>query len=317
MKKCPFCGAEIEENARFCLYCMTSLEEKQVIQSPQPKNRRWLYIIAAVLLLLLLIGGVLWKTVGQANTDRPADPESENEVQNDPDTTESIPTQTAALIAGTPDRTGRSTVADTPVGNIGNAQTTVSRPGGSGITTKSTSAPAAVTTARQTVKPVQVTPTTPSPSAITYTYREGTSADCYPAGDQPVQAPQDVIVITGVSAVSPNGVYEIPETINGKKVGAIMSSAFSDAAISGTVRAVYLPSSVRMIWNGAFKTCYNLTDIYLASAVIGIEETAFPATAKRAGTLTIHCAADCRDFDYYYYRNIATRYDAVYEEWNG
>ena len=31
MKICPNCKAELDENARFCLRCMTSLEEKQEI----------------------------------------------------------------------------------------------------------------------------------------------------------------------------------------------------------------------------------------------------------------------------------------------
>ena len=38
MKKCPFCGADIEESARFCLYCMQSLTEKEQIP-PHPKKK--------------------------------------------------------------------------------------------------------------------------------------------------------------------------------------------------------------------------------------------------------------------------------------
>ena len=67
MKKCPHCKAEIEENARFCLYCMTSLDEKQTVLPPK---RKWpLPIIAAVMLLGLILllaccvgGGMLRET---------------------------------------------------------------------------------------------------------------------------------------------------------------------------------------------------------------------------------------------------------------
>lgn len=31
MKKCPKCGAQIEDNARFCVYCMTDFSQKTII----------------------------------------------------------------------------------------------------------------------------------------------------------------------------------------------------------------------------------------------------------------------------------------------
>lgn len=44
---CPYCGAELQENARFCLYCMKSLQEKQPIKVPAAKKR--LYWIIPVI----------------------------------------------------------------------------------------------------------------------------------------------------------------------------------------------------------------------------------------------------------------------------
>ena len=79
---------------------------------------------------------------------------------------------------------------------------------------------------------------------------------------------------------------------------------------------VTLPSSVKTVWSNAFENCYNLTDLYLESAVIEIYQDALPDPSKRTGMLTIHCQWECRDFNFYYYRNIADRYGANYEEWN-
>lgn len=55
MKKCPNCRAELDDNARFCLSCMTSLDEKEQIPPPVQKARRW----PLVLLSSLLLGAVL------------------------------------------------------------------------------------------------------------------------------------------------------------------------------------------------------------------------------------------------------------------
>ena len=55
MKKCPVCNADIEENARFCLYCMTPLEEKDVIVLPDKKKKRLTYIFIAALIIAIII----------------------------------------------------------------------------------------------------------------------------------------------------------------------------------------------------------------------------------------------------------------------
>ena len=128
---------------------------------------------------------------------------------------------------------------------------------------------------------------------------------------------ENSVVITGVKTVSANGEYKIPDTIDGKKVVAIMGLAFCDEGISSTVKKVIVPSTVKTIWNNAFANCYNLTDIYFCGNSIYTESNAFPETPKRNGTLTIHCSANCSDRNYRYYKNGASYYDAEYEEWNG
>lgn len=62
MKLCPNCKAQLDDHARFCLYCMTSLEEKEQIPPPVLPKRRWPWVlllclpVLAVLLLILRNG---------------------------------------------------------------------------------------------------------------------------------------------------------------------------------------------------------------------------------------------------------------------
>ena len=51
MKLCPNCKAEMDDNARFCLCCMTSLDEKELISPSVRKKRRWPLVLLCVLLL--------------------------------------------------------------------------------------------------------------------------------------------------------------------------------------------------------------------------------------------------------------------------
>lgn len=54
MKICPNCKAELEDNARFCLSCMTSLDKKEQITPPAQRFRRWPLVLLCLLLAVAL-----------------------------------------------------------------------------------------------------------------------------------------------------------------------------------------------------------------------------------------------------------------------
>lgn len=69
MKKCPFCKADIEDNARFCLYCMKPLNKKEVVLPRARKSRGWM--IAAIVAILLLAAVVVLLILGGNIPDDP------------------------------------------------------------------------------------------------------------------------------------------------------------------------------------------------------------------------------------------------------
>ena len=351
MKKCPKCHAEIQESARFCLYCMTSFEEKTPIEAEKENTKRWLYIIAAVL-VFVLVGLCIFALSGK---DNPSNSQSDTYTE-----TETALTSDSDMEEGnfeSEEQSGESTENEENALSSGNNQVTLDNQGGASsnktngsssntnnntntgtnttsskatnskatssataTSSKATSSTAA-TSSKATSSTNSVNSTGSTTSQVTtqpkYTYVMATVSNAYPPEANASYEPQNAIVIIKVNYKESSGNYVIPETIDGKKVAAIMPSAFSDSSISSSVKSVTLPSTVRTIWSNAFKNCYNLTDIYIKSTAIGIYTDAFPSASKRNGTLTIHCKRDCRNFNYYYYRNIAGDYDAEYAEWNG
>lgn len=61
MNKCPYCGSVIQENARFCLYCMEPLQKKKKIAAPAGKLKPAVlsaFAAAAVAVAVLTVFGV-------------------------------------------------------------------------------------------------------------------------------------------------------------------------------------------------------------------------------------------------------------------
>lgn len=340
MKKCPKCKADIQEEARFCLYCMTSFEEKQTIENKEENNKRWLIIIAAVLVLVLIVVGILLFAQKDSSNNEGNDTSTNSSISSDLDTSDnttsseqknsdsqgnetstpisSNQTQTPSKNEGsaTNNSSGNTTTNNSTTSSNSQNSTTNNTTNSTSNSTSTNSTSSSNKTDNDSSNTSSTTSTTTTPSQTTtvaYIYRDAKYGD-----DFSVSANlENAVVITGVKNASADGKYIIPETIDGKKVVAIMALAFSDDSISSTVKTVIVPSSVKTIWNNAFANCYNLTDIYFKGNAIYTESNAFPEVSKRNGTLTIHCSANCSDRNYRYYKNSASYYDAEYEEWNG
>ena len=143
-------------------------------------------------------------------------------------------------------------------------------------------------------------------STVVYSYRDAKAGDDF---NYHYTNPGDHIVITGVAEQSPDGVYDIPAYIDGKKVIAIMKNAFSGS----NAMVVYIPDTMKTIWNYAFAGC-QVTDVYFRGSSVYMEGLAFVSSE----VLTIHCSANCSDRNYRYYKNYPAMQDDIYwEEWSG
>lgn len=327
MKKCPYCKADIEDNARFCLYCMKPLGEKNAAQ-PLPKKQQWwpfaaigVLVILVVLLLLLKPGAAplpdeapqaAAQTTGETAQDTkttealPQDDILPDRDETEPKTTdETDPLPQDQKPDGEPPTQEDTKPAESKPTQPDNKEETP--PDTPPATQPETTAPEETTEAPTQAPTQPETPTQPEEpkSQVVYTYRTARAGDDYSAS---YQNSGNDIVITGVSQPAADGVYEIPAYIDGKRVIAIAANAFTGS----NAKAVYIPTTLKSIWNYAFSGC-PLTDIYFTHNIY-IEGRAFEGNS---GTLTIHCPAGCSNRDFRYYKNTAPNYGATWAEWNG
>lgn len=321
--KCPFCGADLAENARFCLYCMTSLEEKQAIrQKKQNQHKRWLAVLAAVLVFILILDSIWFMHTKKQPVTVPSGVWNEAETTDVSSPNASVDTSVlggetdGGNVQGYANADDENTAARADGKSPAENTTHSANPANGATGSGSPPTPPAATDSTNTTNSggnSAAATTAPTTAAVTYLYRNAQYGD-----DFSVSADlENAVVITGVRTPSANGEYRIPAQIDGKNVIAVMGLAFCDDSIKNTVKKVIVPATVKTIWNYAFANCYNLTDIYFCGNSIYTESDAFPEITKRTDTLTIHCAANCSDRNYRYYKNSAVNYGAQYEEWNG
>lgn len=388
MKKCPYCKAQLQENARFCLYCMKSLDEKQPVSFSRKRNFLPLALVAVLLVAMLLI------LARCRSNPAPAIDASPDEVTLGSPTTAT--TEAGKIPTTTEPQSEEQTEATTPL----QEEPTTSAPPGEPVTPTSpteptTSTPPEPTTSTpptepkvpqttvcdhqyQVTKLVAATCTTDGRSTYTcnlcgdsygeknpatghsyqpatcvlpqicticeaegaealgHSYQAGNCIRCqkpdpqdprniyeYRAvqpGDQLAVGsydPETDIVITGVKLPAQDGVYEIPATINGKRVVAIRPLAFSGA----DPRKITLGKNLIYVAQNAFSGCYNVEALYIRSDYLFLSRSAFIPASSRNVTLKIYCSAQCVVDDDLngdcYLKDMVRAYGGEFHEWNG
>lgn len=313
MKKCPFCNAELEENARFCLYCMASLDEKSVISAKSKKKSAWL--LFAAVLTVIVTAVVICISASRGNNPSESGLPQESLSSEGESSQQSVASDTNTDVGNTENTRGEAS-------NVSSIETSVDTGAETSIDTSTeTSGDTSVDTSVDTSGGDNEGAGTNMPQPlqpIVYKYRDAILSDEMYNKHSLLE---NAVTITGVETVSENGVYVIPDTIDGKKVVAIASFAFCDEKIKDSVKTVIVPESVKNIHNYAFSACSNMTDLYLCGeAVAGSHNLWIPPKDKQNQSITIHCSETCHDRNLRKHKNnILYSYEglAKYEEWNG
>ena len=359
MKKCPFCKAEIEENASFCLYCMSELEEKHIIIAKKNSNR---ILISGICILAILIVSILFflfsDRSGENESSIPSytetiednsEPNSYTSEYETLENTENDITEYESSVAESESESNTSDIVsnETTVDiNIDTSEETIldhSSQTSTSTNLENNESEENIIVEDSSVEDTSIEDSSVEDSStesnyennestsqtnqeIKYKYRNSVHGDEVNGYGISASYIENGITIIGVETVSENGVYVIPETIDGKKVIAIASNAFCEEHIKNTVKKVVVPKTVVGIQNYAFSDCYNMIDLYIqGESVAGWPDLFFPTLEKANGTITLHASKTCNDRNFntfasvYSYYALTCGYELVwkFEEWDG
>ena len=302
MKKCPFCGAEIEESSRFCLYCMSPLDEKRVVEIKNKSRRTTVAVIASVLVLVIALTLLFVALAG--NDDRNAGS------YDDAASSAASDALDASVVESNNESTNESTNESVDESTNESVDESTNNPSES--VSESVSGDASDGDNAEPEPEYHFPPIHATTDIVEYSYREATWADDLRGSESRTE---NGVVITAVNTVSPDGVYIIPETIDGYRVVGILDGTFGEEHIRDTVKVVVIPKHVSTIACDALRFCYNLTDLYICGEELGAPASFFPVKEYRRATLTVHCSSECHNRDHRTFKSLCDGGEAEYEEW--
>lgn len=275
MKKCPYCNAEIEENARFCIYCMSSLDEKQIVKEEKTrKNAAVISVISAILVFAIICTSLLFTNIDNPfttslnsntnasshNTDSSFQENSHegfksNEIQNQTASSDihliedvSSHTTTANSSSQSSSEPSHSTTSSSTLSTTSTSSISLSTPSSSSSQVTGTSSSSQNTSSDNLI------------DETTYTYSIVDSK----------------AILTDVNS-GLSGEVVIPSSFDGYPLYAIGEKAFF---MCGQLTKVTIPKGVTEIRGNAFRDCNNLKTVIINEGVTSIGDFAFYASEK-------------------------------------
>lgn len=282
MRECPHCKAQIGEDARFCLYCMTPLTEKELILPQKKKNLWWVFAAVGAVLLGLVAALMLLRDRNPV----PSQPSSgSSAVLTTESTTESI---TESATDATTDSATESATGSTTEST---EETTTES------TTESTTEPAteATTEPPATNPPATEPPATEPPAGVaalprydwqdpntlcTYRYRPAVQEDVLGLD---YQVTENDVVLEMVDDITEDCIV-VPSYVDGKRVVALSAPSYSACG----AYQVYLPETLLAVHDGALSE--GIDALFIAGEVLALESN------STVGEYTdIHTSKTCRN----------------------
>ncbi len=330
MNKCPYCGAEIEENARFCLYCMRQLKEKKTV-----KNTVYIKYIIPIAACLIILGLVCLIFINPFNKNDKKENKNKNlsavtsypesntvNKQSSIDSPSESGSDSSTALESHESSASQESAVTPPASDSSFSGSSTTPPQKDNIAGKPSKNDNLQTNQNDDNENLNSESASTEPTAPAYTdltgyceYRDAKSGDDY-STSFPFE---DCIVITKITASAKEGIYFIPEKISGKTVIAIMPNTFYNGGIAEKVKKVIIPKSIKTLHEYTFSSCKNLTDIYFCGKAIYTDIRAFYTnqTSLCNSDILLHCYSDCNDRNFRYYRNTAPDYGLEYKEWDG
>ncbi len=354
MKNCPHCNSAIEENASFCLHCMSSLDSKTAVKHKKVLGLKKVYLIYAAIAVcfVLLVAVIIWLTAGGKKADKRSgstntsgdntshidenkDGESYDEFFNHISSVASKYGLTAnseywsSKSENSSDGSfyGESSQGGTSQG--GTSQGGTSQGGTSQGGTSQGGTSQGGTSQGGTSQGDTTSSQAPSYVPSIYEYKFAYSGFIQDYNYEYSNYGSDIenyIYITGIKGYPEGNILYLPTEIHGYKVIGIDSYAFAAKSNADKDKLKYLenittvvvPENIKIIKDLAFKGQKNITDFYLLGNEITLTNSFYTIISSDPEKVTLHCSYDCQTLDKYYrYCEDNYRYHCEYEYFDG
>lgn len=266
MKKCPFCSAEILDDAEFCIYCMTSLTEKTVIRTPKIlKKQLILRLISVSLILCLLVAAFLSKSplnndanlfLSSTNSSTSQNPSNETPAFSDNSLFSHVSSDNTSIPPFENNESGNEIGPNNTSTELENNVSSQLQSNISSVSSKNQTPSSIVASSFESVS--SITSYVSDPSLFKFNI---ISTSYYLLGFSSGKFAADII---------------IPESYNGLPIAKIDNNAFAN--LSG-IKSVYIPPNVKRIGKNAFYGCSDLYRLVLSEGLYQIDEEAFYNTS--------------------------------------